>query len=228
MASLNQIAEKLAFLVNKEQDYYTINALKFSIRTWRAKFIRQESAKGGVSDQFNQTLHVEMILVDINGSSNPTGQQILRSKNKIPYPIRMDSDVDVKYVGTVGGGKSFFQTDWFEIQNYLCMKYMKLKFQYIWDNQYLFVPCNPNDAGWKLLQYLWVIGAFADVEAAVAFFENDSCYSDDMEYPLAEDLIPMIADAIMRGELNANPSNKEIELNPGVDGTTGGTNSANR
>lgn len=205
MATLNQIAERIAFAQNQPLNIMLKENLKFSIRYWRALFIRRDIFANGMSDEFLQRIYVPLIKVDKADSCNFDLEctKVLRTSTQIPKPIRVKNDILFKFVGTADG-KAFTYTEYEEIP-YTCYNQFTSKtIRYTYINGFIYVFNN------TLLKQLAIQTPFADPYQANALCEG--CYTDDSEFPCPEDMIQQIVQGIISGELRIVPVDEEVDI----------------
>lgn len=206
MATLNQIAERIAYAQNQPFNEMLKDNLKFSIRYWRATFIRRDIQANGMSDEFLQRIYVDLQKVSkadaCNFDLNCT--TILRTSVQIPKPIRVKNDVLFKFVGNVDG-KPFTYTEFEEVPYTCYNRFTSKVIRYCYVNGYIYVFNN------TLLKKLAIQTPFVDPYQANALCEG--CYNDDSEFPCPEDMIQQIFQGIVNGELKVvNPTDEEVDI----------------
>lgn len=203
--TLNQGAERIAYALGEPTNYVLKENIKFSIINYRATFMRRDIAANGMSDEFLQKFHADLIKVDkADDCSFTIDCTVLRTKNKIPKPVRIKSDVVFKFVGTPHG-KPFVYTE-FEEFKYRCFnKYTGNEVAYSYINNYLYF-FNANHLKKAALQY-------AVADPRLVNLCQEDCYDDDMEFPMAEDLMSDIIRNILSGEFKIlNPKDEQVKV----------------
>lgn len=210
MASLNQIGERIAYALNDPLNYMLKENIKFSIRYWRAMLIRRDIAQNGLSDEFLQRIYLDLIKVDKADACNFNLDcvKVLRTKNKIPKPIRLKTDVLFKFLGSVDG-KPFTYTEYEEIPYTCYNKFTSKSIRYTYINEYIYVFNN------TLLKKIAIQTPFVDPYQANNICDDTTCFNDDSEFPCPEDMIQQIVSGILSGEFKmVNPPDEEVEVAP--------------
>jgi len=203
MASLNNIAENIAFNQGEQFNDTLKQSVKDSIVDHRALFIRQDIEKGGLSFMdYIQSFEVELEEVD-----RPGGGTQLRSKQRVPLPLRIKSNgrSNFKFVGSIDRAKTFS----FEHQQ--AFKYMcHLPLQgnvvyYTYENGHIVVmgtlrPC-------KIL----IEGVMADPRL-VEDCNEPHIFPDDKEFPVPQDMIVKLKTLIKREFLHNPKDGQEVHI----------------
>lgn len=207
MASLNKIAERIAYALNDPLNVELKENIKFSIKYWRATLIRRDVARNGQSDEFLQRFYFDLIKVDKADACNfNLDCLILRSKFEIPKPIRLNNDILFKFVGSVDG-KPWTFTEYEEIAYTAYNKFTSLQIRYAYINNYIYVFGNIK------LKKGAIQAPFADPSIINNSCDNTLCYSDDLEFPIAEDMLQSIIQGILTTEFRImQPKDNEVEI----------------
>lgn len=205
MATLNQIAERIAFAQNQPLNIMLKENLKFSVRYWRAILIRRDIYANGMSDEFLQRIYIPLIKVDKADACNFDLDcvKVLRTAVEIPKPIRVKNDVLFKFVGTADG-KPFTYTEYEEVPYTCYNKYTSKSLRYAYINGFIYVFNN------TLLKQLAIQTPFVDPYQANSLCEG--CFTDDSEFPCPEDMIQQIVQGIITGELRVIPVDEEVDI----------------
>lgn len=223
--TLNQISYRIFEAIRPEltdDDSIDIREIKYDVCTQRALWIKNESNKNReVNSSYIQDLGcVELEISDTGECCDiSTGCKILRTKLDIPKPIELYYGELITRVGPVD--KLSINYNYIPylsvpfVGNGRFNKYAKFVF-YRNNKLYIF----SRDSKIRTLKYLNIQGVFYDPRLVSEFTtcSGTSCYTDDMEFPLAEYLIPYI-----EGEIIKKYAGVEIKL----PGTSGQDNSGN-
>lgn len=211
MATLNQIAERIAYAKGDPLNIFLIRNIKFSVIYWRSTFIRRDIAANGLSDEYLQKINVPLVKVDKINPCDTSCNVILRSSKKIPKPVRIKSDVLFKFVGCLDQNDELIPATYVEGEELRYTRYNRftpkvLRYSYV--NGYLEVYNN------TLLKSIIAQSPFVD-PTQIETECGTECYNDDMEFPCPEDMIQGIVQGILTGELNMRdkPISEEITLN---------------
>lgn len=207
MASLNGIAEHIAYELKDPLNFVLREHIKFSIKYWRAVLIRRDVTRNGLSDEFLQRFYFDLVPVDKADACNfNLDCQILRSKFEIPKPIRLNNDILFKFVGSVDG-KAWTYTEYEEIPYVAYNKYTSKQIRYTWVNRYFYIFGNNK------LKKGAVQAPFADPSIINTSCDTSTCYTDDLDFPIAEDMLQQIIQGILSTEYKImNQKDNEVEL----------------
>lgn len=213
MATLNQIAERIAYALNDPLNVMLRENIKFSIKYWRSMLIRRDVAQNGLSDEFLQRIPIDLIKVDkADNCDFAIGcDYILRSKFKIPKPVRLKTDVVFKFVGIFDLQGNMKATTYVEFEEFRYTKFNKVTsnaVRYNYSNGYLYFFNN------TMLKKAMIQSIFSDPASVNTACEED-CYNDDMEFPVADDMIQQIFAGILSGEFKLKPVSEEIDIEKG-------------
>lgn len=211
MASLNAIAEHIAYELKDPLNVVLKENIKFSIKYWRALLIRRDIARNGLSDEFLQRFYFDLVPVDKADACNfNLDCQILRSKFEIPTPIRLNNDILFKFVGSVDG-KPWTYTEYEEVPYVAYNKFTSKEIRYTFVNRYFYIFGNNK------LRKGAVQAPFSDPTLINTSCTQDSCYSDDSEFPIAADMLQQITQGILSTEFKImNLKDNEVELDTDV------------
>lgn len=211
MASLNAIAEHIAYELKDPLNVVLKENIKFSIKYWRALLIRRDIARNGLSDEFLQRFYFDLVPVDKADACNfSLDCQILRSKFEIPTPIRLNNDILFKFVGSVNG-KPWTYTEYEEVPYVAYNKFTSKEIRYTFVNRYFYIFGNNK------LRKGAVQAPFSDPTLINTSCTQDSCYSDDSEFPIAADMLQQITQGILSTEFKImNLKDNEVELDTDV------------
>jgi hypothetical protein len=201
--TLNEIAYNILNLVrggrSNNNEHISISQIKFNIKYYRAMLIRRDFARNGmVTRHLEQDLGcLELKKVDASKCCDlPVSCAVYRTKEKIPKTIRFSFRDAITHVSDVTGLGTIPLVEPHSVQWLPYDKYTKDKLKAYMIEDYLYVY---NADG---LQFINVRGVFEDPED-VALFDCDgsNCYDDDMDFPIPMDMIQIITQGIMSGEL---------------------------
>jgi hypothetical protein len=201
--TLNEIAYNILNLVrggrSSNNEHISISQIKFNIKYYRAMLIRRDFARNGmVTRHLEQDLGcLELMKVDASKCCDlPVSCAVYRTKEKIPKTIRFSFRDALTHVSDVTGLGTIPLIEPHAVQWLPYDKYTKDKRKAYMIEDYLYVY---NADG---LQFINARGVFEDPED-VALFDCDGsdCYDDDMDFPIPMDMIQIITQGIMSGEL---------------------------
>jgi hypothetical protein len=204
--TLNEIAYNLLNLVrggrSHHDEHISLDQIKFNVMYYRAMFIRRDYAKNGfVSRHVEQDLGcIKLIKVDASKCCNlPINCAVYRTEETIPKTIRRNFEESITHVGDVTGLGTIPFVESNAIQWIPYDKYTKDKMKAYMIEDYLYVY---NADG---LEFINVKGIFENPKSVEKFADcgvtGNKCYSDDYDYPIPMDMITMINQGILSGEL---------------------------
>lgn len=123
------LAHKIADNIGRTNDDMLIERLKSDIISYRATIIRREhSATGGYAPQLVMDVTVPVIPTDANECGAPTGCIVLRTKQKIPKPVRVKKEGNnFLYVGSANRRRAF---SWVKPEEVTYLKYTRFSAKY--------------------------------------------------------------------------------------------------
>ena len=207
--TLNQIVDSIADGFNRSLDIAFKERLKFVVKYWRARLIKQEIDKSNYNDLFYHTIIVPLQKVDIiDDCAIVAGCNVLRSVDKIPAPVRNKGVRSFAYVGSGTGNTRFEQVNLESLQIKLSSKYRKNTIFFDYRNDYLYIYNNLK------LEFAAVRGVFADLDALKKFQCRDGiCYSDNEKFPLPEDMVALLVNGLLSSELRMiGKEDKEVDI----------------
>lgn len=208
MASLNRLAR--AFIDSVEQPFNIglLERVKFHIKHYRAKFIRQDFERNGISRNIVQSYVDNLIKVDeLDNCIVDIGCTILKTKNKVPKPVQTKGNL-FQRVGSV----NYKGLAWGELtpNELLYIKhniYTSKAIYFHYTNDYIYVYGN------KKLKYIRIDGVFEDpYEALTKCVDGADCVTDDDEFPISLHMVDLIYKE-MRNHINNILDDKEVTTN---------------
>ena len=173
--TLNQIADKFSNMVNQAGNHELRERIKDSVKQTMATFIRHSIETHGIDDILKLSYAVNLIEVPrvnleykFDGQIISSDEKILRSENKIPYPVRFRNEAPFTYVGLPDFSLSFAKREYSEGK--IPLKSMPSKpdrrYSYSLKNSYLYITgiyCETFKARiiaiesiWKILKRFWL------------------------------------------------------------------------
>ena len=208
MATLNQLGARVANLLKQPFNLELQERIKDAFKNLRATRIRQSIERNGVDDILTQSYIVCVTKVDVtlDDCARKLGCNILRSSNKVAVPIRYKTDEPFTFVGTDDGVTFIYST----LGAVLKMKYLPMignAIWYIYENGYIYLYGNTR------IKEFRVQAIFSNPEQVINCCDS-SCYSDDMEFPLPEEMIESIIQELLQKEfMPSQPVSDEIRPN---------------
>ena len=201
--TLNEIAYNILNLArggrSSNNDHISLDQIKFNVKYYRAMLIRRDSTRNGIiTRHLEQDLGcIELQKVDASKCCNlPVDCAVYRSKVKIPRTVRFSFKDAITHVGDVTGLATIPMVEPHMVEYLPYDKYTKQQKKAYMIEDYLYIY---NGDG---LKFINVRGVFEDPEE-VALFDCDGsdCYDDDSEFPIPMDMVQIITQGLMSGEL---------------------------
>ena len=201
--TLDEIAYNILNLVrggrSSTGEHISIEQIKFNIKYYRAMLIRRDFARNGsITRHLEQSLKcIKLEKIDASKCcALPVQCDVYASVEKLPKTVRMNFKDAITHVSDVTGINTIPLVDAITVQWLPYDKYTKsAKRAYmIEDTLYVY---NANG-----LEFINVRGVFEDPEE-LRMFDCDGvdCYDSDSEFPLPMDMVQIITQGIMSGEL---------------------------
>jgi len=208
MASLNEIAYSYAESVGKSDDIALVRRLKFSIKYYRALFIRQDFERNSLSRDLLQRYIDELIQVDeVDSLCVTVGCNVLRTKNKVPKPVRTKGSLFFR-IGTI----RLYNPPWKEVDlgELKYQKYNKFTSKetfWYYINDYIYIITK------KKFKYISITGiGLNPKEWHDKCINSTACVSDDDEFPIAPDYLAKILIGMRSSELALQIPEKEVNV----------------
>ena len=217
---LQRIAEDIAYKLGDQFNNTLKESIKDTLIIYRAKYIRDDLARNPISYMdFEQsyTVQTEKVnLIDVfkgdrfcitsicSSSDELDKYDVLRSKTKIPKAVRvkLGNKDNYTYLGTIDGMKRFHFVTIDQFKFYSKLSYNKNTIWYtIVDNRIIVLNnLNCDD----LLDTLGICnilirGIFSDPREVWSFCDSER-FTDDNHFPIAEDMLMSMKNAIIKGE----------------------------
>ena len=213
MATLSEISEAVALTLNKEGDIAFQKKIEFTVKYYRALYLRREIETNGFSKEYLQSFLVPLVNVtDLDlgeGCSYPEmlGEcYIQRTKEKVPKPIRLKQEEDFYFVGLSHGRQAFTYVN---KQDLDLLKFRRIKrslYAYEYVNGYLYIYNTSK------LKHLRVSSAFVDPTVINTCATESTCFTSDVEFPMPDDFLMSIIDQIINKEGQIITPDQEVNL----------------
>lgn len=206
--TLTQIADNILTTwgkINFRDNEYPMwqETIKDKIKMNCAVFIRRDIERNGISEQFYQTLPLELQKVDKADFCRITVDcTVLRTKNKLPQYLRLKSDSSFKFVGDIDKSITF---------NFVDLEYLDLAEaslvltgvpKYYIQNNYIYVLGN------TLFKWMMIEPIILDTTPAGINNCLSNCDPEFEEYPVSLDILKVVVDEIVN-ELRSNIERQE-------------------
>lgn len=195
MASLNSIAEDIAFTLGEQFNETLQESIKNAIVEQRALYIRQDVERNGISlTDYMQSYVVELEKVDKSECPElSVGEYVLKTKQPIAKPLRLKNNgaTNFKAVTTVTRNKILTYAN---INSLRYIRHLPLQddvIYYSYNNNHLYVlntlkPC-------KLL-----IESIVADPREIQDCNNPDLFPDDVDFPIGIDMLSSIKDFIRK------------------------------
>lgn len=195
MATLNGIAENIAFIRGEQFNETLKQSIKDSIIEYRAMLIRQDIERNSISyTDYLQTVCVSFEKVNKSECPElPVCGAVLRSTEKVCKPVRFKNNgrVNFKFVGSVNRIKSFTFASTFEMNVLDSLPFQKNVIYYTYLKERLYI-LNNLKLKKALLEYV-----VADPRK-IQDCDTPDVFPDDREFPVPEDMLVRIKDMVRK------------------------------
>lgn len=217
---LNRIAENIAYKLGDQFNHTLKESIKDTLIVYRAKYVRDDLARNPISYMdFEQEYTIGTTKVNLldefkankfcitsicSNNEELECYTILKGDKKIPKAVRikLGNKDNYTYIGTVDGMKRFHYTtlDQFKFLNTLSYNKNTIWYTFIGERLYVLNNLNCNDLLDSLeICNILIRGIFVDPRDVWSFCESER-FTDDNEFPIAEDMLMSMSNAILRGE----------------------------
>jgi len=207
MTTLNKLSYLIADNLNRSNDYVLIEEIKDLIVGWRAKLIRQDIQKNGISSQFNQREILPLITVDVTDSNVLViDETVKRTRDIVPAGIRTNLLAPYFYVGQADWQRAFGYVNLGQVPFIHNRKFTPCNVYYSYVNGYIYVHGN------KDIDYIGISSAFENPEEFANL--NDACcctITGDNNFYLSMDMQDTIVTAIVQYYTNSKPNQVDVK-----------------
>lgn len=240
MTTLNLIAENIAYKFGDQFNQTLLESIKDTVLNYRAKFIRDDLERNNLSEiHFTQVLTIQFeevnlmtefhadlscisaICDDVLTQSEYT---ILKSKKKIPLPIRLKSSGKnpFYFFGTIDGSRQFIYTTLDKYPYYKTLPYNHRSVYYTIINGSIYILNNLDSCGItnNIVDGLGICNGmiksiFEDPREAYSLCEDKNLFPDDRPFPISKDMLMQMSNAILKGEYPLVPKDGEqVNIKP--------------
>lgn len=206
MATLNQIATAYCDSVNQHFNTILLERVKYHIKHLRAKFIRQDFEKNGISRNVVASYVDKLISVDrLDSCLIELGCTILRTEKKVPKTVQIKGAL-FQYVG----GLDYMDMAWGEIDSSQVSTIQYSHWtanatRYYLLNDYIYIITKGK------FKFIRIEAVYEDPEAVAAVCSSTDCLTDDDEFPISAHMIDLIYERLRAiGILGNTTDDKEI------------------
>jgi hypothetical protein len=190
--------------IESDDQNFSNEQLSFIVNYYRARFLKQDQEKGRYSNSlYVQNLgNVPLIQADKNECCDTNGC-ILRTKDKIPFPLETFKGINLTFIGTLNG-RPYQRTYHNAVVWKKGSRFTKNDTQWYYQNGYIYIV----DPSSIMLSHINIQGIFEDPKKAEEFRTCDcdngtDCYIGfDFEYPMPahyiDALVKMVGESEMR------------------------------
>jgi len=192
MASLNQLADLIANTFGKYNDHEFKERIKDRIKFLNATLIRRTFDKHGTDEELIIPLKFQLEeVVDpaicIQFGITNKKCTILKTKNKVPTPLRTVSTPIFNYIGVLDGTIPFYKARKFEIKPLRKERLNNNQIFVVYENKYFYIIGNIQ------IEFMRADAVYINLDEFNQLCDPDSnCYNDYDEYPIPLDIIDII------------------------------------
>ena len=213
MASLKLIADEISDALARPFDDMFKERIKSIFRHELATIIKQQIEKYGIHNQFKsnfQTTCIESSNVVTSLYEADVADNWYRTENKVPTPVRYMSDDPFTFVGNILDNIPYIYTNFTENLYVSHLPMMQKEYQkaigqtslnkpsrYFYRDGYIYVYSENIDTSEPFI--LNIEGVFVGNPNSVV---DGSSITDDIEFPMPEDLIQTVKERLLKGELS--------------------------
>lgn len=140
MATLNKIADEVSGALARPFDYMFKERIKSAFRHEAFTMVRQAINKDGLSPNFKSKFGMTIGFVDYSSVSTAEDMIVFKTIEKVPKPIRFNTDDPFSFVGNADGTVVFIHTTQEELPYAdLTEVYSRLPVRYIYKDDYIYL-----------------------------------------------------------------------------------------
>ncbi|KAF5080362.1 hypothetical protein DSECCO2_120040 [anaerobic digester metagenome] len=193
--TLNQIAASFANHLNQSSNHELLERIKDMVKEELAMWIRRSVKEHGIDDMLILSYYAEVGMFDAYG--NPVEEiykdYVIRTKYRVPTPVRINNDSPFIYVGSINGQVSYPKRSAYEATlNHLFLPTGGL-YSYSISNNYITI----NDVPHRRFKAdtIRIDAIFESPEQVLSMYEDVD--GQDLELPIPLDIIPLMRDTII-------------------------------
>ena len=211
--SLNRISDSIMNTLGIDINNYEIKEkIKFEAIQFRALLLRRDLERNPITRNFLQWICLELECKDLSDCCEVKSfKTALRTKEKIPVPLRTKDYDSFYYVGDINKMKAFKETTFDNVQLMKHRRFTSTEPLFVYDNYvWIFNEPTPN------YKYLTIGSIFEDPRqlAELKNCDGSNCYTDDDYFPIGADQYPTLEEYLIKLFSGKNlTENKEIKIN---------------
>lgn len=194
--TLNEQAALIANTLNQPFNHELKERIKDLYKQQMALYIRRSLKEHGIDEGLTISYNAELIKVEKNAAPAPNKYKdyILRTKHRVPSPIRYPGDSPFTYVGTIDGSISFPMRN--QVEDIIMHSYSSTggSSSYRKENGYIYINHKPNFT--SKLQYIKVQGIFENPDEVLSMYEDVD--GQDLQLPFPADIAAMIQGSVLQ------------------------------
>lgn len=204
MATLNKLAYQVASSFDRDSDFLFIERLKDLILNTSNLFKHREVDKYGINERYVQPYVAELELVNASMDSTVTSKfTLLRTTNKIPAPLHFQSDTPFVFVGSLDRMISYRKIKPYIMKSSRSLRLIGNAICYFYTNQYIYIWNNTK------LESVLIEAIYESIDVTRGYDDPTKlCYIDDMEFPLAGDMLNDVIKEVIN-IVRATPDSKD-------------------
>ena len=185
MATLNTLAYQVAGAFDRDTDVIFIERIKDLIINTRNLFVHREVDKYGINYRYVQPYVADLQKMNASMDSTINSKfELLRTVNKIPAPLRFQSDVPFVFVGSLDRMIVYRSIKPYILNSSRGLHLVGSAICYFYTNGYVYIWNNTK------LEKVLIEEIPEKLDITRSFDDTTGlCYEDDMEFPLAGDML---------------------------------------
>jgi len=207
MATLNSLADQVAGNFDRNTDFIFIERVKDLIISTRNQFMHRQLDKYGIDDRYIQPYLADLQLMNASLDSNiPSRFSLLRTINKIPTPIRYNTDAPFPFVGSLDRMISYRNIKPYIMKNSRNVPLIGNGICYFYTNGYVYIWNNTK------LERVLIEAIYEKLDVTTNITDTTGlCYTDDMEFPLSGNML----NDVIKEVINILSNTPEVnQINP--------------
>lgn len=219
MATLNQLAARIANMINQPDNQDVLERAKDMLKNTFAKYIRQSSERHGVDDILTLSFIAEVDELNysnVRKSENNiiNKETLLGTVHKVPVPIRVFNDAPFLYVGSVNGdsykylsniSELKFMSNIYPIQQSICYTLENGRIL-LHKNKHKIIIDDRRPINEILIKAIW-----ENPEDVLTMYEDID--GQDIELPYPQDIIENAILEVLKINFNLIPKDISIKTN---------------
>jgi hypothetical protein len=211
MPTLNQIASELSSTLNQPFNHELKERIKDIVKSEMSLFIRQSITRHGIDETLilSYIAELEISRVNTNIIKEDVNPDVIKTKHKVPTPVRYDGDSPFIFVGSVDEVISFPYRNKREANYAYSFFPTGTTHSYYIENKYIFLNSLPFNS--FKAKYIKIKAIFENPDLVLSMYDDND--GQDLVIPLPLDILSLIRGKVINLLSNSPKKDSNITAN---------------